>query len=90
MDVLSYTILTTGENAARSAPMTKSKIALRVAQVKNTIIRKDLTLRAVAELADVPYPTIQPLHRDDWNPTLKTLIKIEGAVMGGARKEKNG
>lgn len=70
--------------------MTQSKIAHRVTQIKNTIIRKDLKLRDVAEISGIPYPTIQPLHRDDWNPTLKTLIKLEGAVMSGARKGKNG
>lgn len=43
-------------------------------------------MREIAERSDLSPGTVQPIFRDDWNPTLNTLVKLEAAFL----EKKNG
>ena len=63
--------------------MPKSKIETRVNQIRAHAARKRLTLQELSDLSNLPIPTIQNFMKEDSNPTLKTLIRVELALFGG-------
>ena len=65
------------------AIMPKSQIAQRVAQIKNKIARKSLSQRELATLSGLPYTTLAHINKDEWNPTLQTLKRLEAALFPG-------
>ncbi len=69
--------------------MSDSKIARRVAQIKNAINRTGLSFREVSRKTGVPLATLAPIGRDDWNPTLSTLLKLEDAMFNKSAKGKS-
>lgn len=60
--------------------MSESKIASRVTQIKNAVLKKRLGFRELSALTGIPTSTLSPIHKDDWNPKLQTLLALEKAL----------
>lgn len=71
------------------ADMSKSKIAQRVAQMKDAIKKRELGFQDISDMSGLSLSTLAPIFKDDWNPRLSTVIALEGAIFGKSQKGKS-
>lgn len=69
--------------------MSTSKIAQRVAQIKNAIKGLELGFQEISDMSGLSLSTIAPIFKDDWNPKLSTLLALEAGIFGKVKKGKN-
>lgn len=66
--------------------MSDSKIAQRVAQIRNAIKKRKLGFQNVSDMSGLSLSTIAPIFNENWNPRLTTLLALEGALFGKSKQ----
>ena len=70
--------------------MSESKIALRVAQIRNAVKSREMTFQAISDISGLSLSTIAPMFKENWDPRLSTLVALESAILGKSKKRKTG